>query len=407
MIIGIIREGKVPPDSRVALTPQQCKRIQEQYGIKMIVEPSEGRCFKDEEYQEMGIPLSTDLSRCDLLLGVKEVPKDQLIPGKTYCFFSHTIKEQPYNRDLLQSILKKNIRLIDYEVLTDEEGKRLIAFGRFAGMVGAHNALYTYGERTGRFALKRMHQMKDYAEAKALYQTMSWPPVKIVLTGTGRVGAGAAEVLLDMGIKQVSPKDYLEKDFDQIVFTQLRVPYYFKHKAGLPFSYERFFKEPEQFESHFSSFAAVSDIMINGIFWDNKAPAFFTPEEMTQPSFRIKTIADVTCDIAPVSSIPATLRASTINDPVFGYDPKKNEETAPYQDHVIDMMTIDNLPNELPRDASQAFGHQFLTYILPEFLEKESELLLRATVTVDGQLGPHFEYLQHYAYGIDEASNSL
>lgn len=401
MRIGIIREGKVPPDSRVPLTPVQCREIQEKFQIDIVVEPSPNRCYSDDEYREEGIRLSTDLTACDLLMGVKEVPIDHLIPEKSYCFFSHTIKEQPYNKKLLQAILESKIRLIDYEVLTNEQGKRLIAFGRFAGMVGAHNALYTFGERTGLFHLKRMHQMRDYAEAQALYTTIKWPAIKIVLTGSGRVGSGAAEVLLDMGIPQVSPTDFLEKTFDEIVFTQLRVPHYFKPKADKAFSYQEFYNQPEAFESKFAPFAAVSDIMINGIFWDNRAPAFFTPQEMAQPSFKIKTIADVTCDIAPVSSIPSTLRASTITDPIFGYDPIKQEEAKPYQSNVVDMMTIDNLPNELPRDASKAFGEQFIQYILPEFFAADSAMLTRASVAINGQLGPNFNYLHEYAYGAE------
>ncbi|RME33002.1 MAG: alanine dehydrogenase, partial [Deltaproteobacteria bacterium] len=141
MKIGLIREGKVPPDNRVPLTPDQCRFLMDRYEVDIVVEPSPIRAFRDEEYAALGIPLRTDLSDRDILLGVKEVPIEQLIPGKTYFFFSHTIKKQPYNRPLLQAILRKRIRLIDYEVLTDESGKRVIAFGYFAGMAGAHNTI--------------------------------------------------------------------------------------------------------------------------------------------------------------------------------------------------------------------------------------------------------------------------
>ncbi|MEM8528259.1 MAG: alanine dehydrogenase, partial [Bacteroidota bacterium] len=194
MKIGIIREGKIPPDARVPLTPKQCRKIEANFPVDISVEPSENRVFKDEEYVKQEVTLSKDMENCEVLMGVKEVPIDNLIPNKTYFFFSHTIKEQVYNRELLQAILAKNIRLIDYEVLTDEKSRRLIAFGRFAGMVGAHNGLWTYGKRTGIFELKRMKDYKDYAEAKAFYKAVQFPPIKIVLTGTGRVGKGAAEV---------------------------------------------------------------------------------------------------------------------------------------------------------------------------------------------------------------------
>lgn len=399
MKIGIIREGKIPPDARVPLTPKQCRKIEANFPVDISVEPSENRVFKDEEYVKQEVTLSKDMENCEVLMGVKEVPIDNLIPNKTYFFFSHTIKEQVYNRELLQAILAKNIRLIDYEVLTDEKSRRLIAFGRFAGMVGAHNGLWTYGKRTGIFELKRMKDYKDYAEAKAFYKAVQFPPIKIVLTGTGRVGKGAAEVLEDMGIIKMNPEDFLSKDFDHAVYTQLICEDYAQRKDGSAFKKKDFYQHPEWFESKFAPYTKASDLMINGIYWDNNAPAFFTKEEMKNDDFKIKVIADVTCDIAPVSSIPSTLFASTIADPVFGYDPKTEAETDAFQANCIDMMTIDNLPNELPRDASQSFGNQFIKYILPELLKEESDILERATVTDKGQLGKCFQYLEGYVKG--------
>jgi saccharopine dehydrogenase (NAD+, L-lysine-forming) len=396
MKIALIREGKTPPDSRVPMIPAQCAQIQQEFPLEVIVQPSPNRCFSDQEYLAEGVQLQENLDDCDILMGVKEVPIDQLIPNKTYFFFSHTIKKQSYNRKLLQSILEKNIRLIDYEVLTDELGRRLIAFGRFAGMVGAHNALYTYGERTGLFSLKRMKDCHDYAEAKTIYKKLKFPPVKIVLTGTGRVGSGAAEVLLDMGITQVSPQEFLSEDYNEPVFTQLRCSDYLTTKDGTAFKTKEFYSQPENFESIFTPYYEVADIMINGIYWDNKAPAFFSREDMRQAEFQIQVIADVTCDIAPVSSIPSTLKASTIEHPIFGYDPHTGAETQPHQPESIDMMTIDNLPNELPRDASTSFGQQFIEHILPELLQTESDVLERATITRDGQLTERFEYLSDY-----------
>lgn len=396
MKIGIIREGKIPPDSRVPLIPSQCKTIIESHQLDIVLQPSPIRCFTDKEYIEQGIPLQEDLLDREVLLGVKEVPIDQLLPHKTYCFFSHTIKKQTYNRKLLQAILAKQIRLIDYEVLTHEKGYRLIAFGRFAGMVGAHNGIMTYGMRTRAFSLKRMKDCYDYAEAKAIYRDLQIPAIKIVLTGTGRVANGAAEVLKDMGIQQVNPKDFLQQSFNEAVFTQLDCVDYAARKDGKAFALNDFFQNPHLYKSIFKPFTSVSDIMINGIYWDNAAPAFFMKEVMQEKDFRIKVIADVTCDIAPVSSIPSTLRASTIANPIFGYDPRSGQETAPFQETAIDMMTIDNLPNELPRDASEAFGQQFMDHILQEFLKSQSDILERATIAENGRLGRHFQYLQDY-----------
>ncbi len=399
MKIGIIREGKTPSDSRVPLTPMHCKQIIDS-GINLVVQPSDHRCFSNDEYKVLSVPLQEDLSDCTVLLGVKEVPISQLIPNKTYFFFSHTIKEQVYNRDLLQACVDKNIRLIDYEVLTQKNGARVIAFGKFAGMVGAHNALWTYGKKTGLFELPRLKDLKDYNEAKEVYKKLKLPALKLVLTGTGRVAGGAAMVLSDMGLKRVSPISYLKESYNEAVFTQLNSFFYTKRKDGeVVDSANDFYANPKSYESDFNHFVQESDIMVNGIFWDNDAPAFFTLEEMVKSSFKIKVIADVTCDIAPVSSIPSTLKASTIEDPVFGFDPNTKKETAPYQKGNVDMMTVDNLPNELPRDASSAFGDMFVEHVFGDLSKKESDLLMRGSVTINGDLGPSFEYLRNYLNG--------
>lgn len=396
MKIGIIREGKTPPDSRVPLTPKQCKYITENYPVEILVQPSPNRCYTNESYEKAGLTLSEDMESCEVLMGVKEVPKEQLIPNKTYFFFSHTIKKQVYNKALLQHIIQSNIRLIDYEVLTNDRKQRLIAFGKFAGMVGAHNGLMTYGIRTGAFELPRMNSCHDYAEAVSIYQKTTFPSLRIVLTGSGRVATGAALVLRDMGIKQVSPSDYLNQTYNEAVFTQLQCNDYVARKDGASFEKKDFYQNPSKYKSIFAPYTTQSDIMINGIYWDNNAPAFFTKDDMRKADFNIKVIADVTCDIAPISSIPSTLDASTIADPIFGYDPVKECKAPAHQDGIIDMMTIDNLPNELPRDASKAFGEQFTTHILAELLAENSAIIERGTVAQNKDLGKHFEYLRDY-----------
>lgn len=399
MKIGIIREGKVPPDSRVPLSPDHCKSLIAR-GYDIAVQPSEGRCFSNPDYEQAGVPLQEDLTDREVLLGVKEVPIEMLIAGKTYFFFSHTIKEQAYNQPLLKACIEQKIRLIDYEALTDDRGVRVIAFGRFAGMVGAHNALWTYGKRTGTFGLPRMHALPDYAAAKEVYTDTHFPSCKIVLTGTGRVANGAAEVLEDMGIAKVSPIDFLLDTFDEPVFTQLNSFYYVQRKDGTVFdSAQDFYQNPQDYKSDFHHLHHIADIMINGIYWDNEAPAFFTLEDIKQPDWNIKVIADVTCDIAPVSSIPTTIEATTISDPVYGYDRSADMKTAPHQDGTIDMMTIDNLPNEMPVDASKAFGDMFVQHVLPELEKPASSLIERGTVTVDGRLAQHFDYLSDYLAG--------
>lgn len=405
MKIGIIREGKNPPDARVPLTPAQCVQIQKTLldakpkykGLEIVVQPSPIRCFSDKEYADAGVKLNEDLNSCDILMGVKEVPVDQLIPDKTYLFFSHTIKEQPYNRKLLQEVLKKNIRLIDYETLTDRTGQRVIAFGRFAGIAGAHNGLMTFGERSGAYQLKQMIKFKDFQEAKDYYRTIKFPAFKVVLTGSGRVANGAAEVLDAAGIKRVSPKDFLNKTYKEAVYTQLDCDQYAAKNDGSAFDMDDFFNNPNDYHSTFKAYTEVADLMINGIYWDNRAPKFFTAEDMKAPGFKIKVIADITCDIAPNSSIPSTLFASTIADPVFGYDVNSGKAVEPYQENTVDVMSIDNLPNELPRDASKAFGEQFIVNVLDELLGlSNTGMIERATIAENGNLGKHYQYLKNY-----------
>ncbi|WP_020570761.1 NAD(P)-dependent oxidoreductase [Neolewinella persica] len=393
--IAVLREEKTPPDSRVPLTPPQVAELRSR-GIDIVVQPSDCRAFKDQEYTELGVPLVEDITDRDLLIGVKEVPVDKLIDGKTYCFFAHVAKEQPYNQKLMRAFLDKGITHIDYEYLTGDHGRRLIAFGYWAGMVGAHNAVWTYAQRTGAFELPRLQDLYDYAAAKEVYAKLDLPPLRIVLTGTGRVGQGAAQVLHDMGFDRLGPKDYLS-GMGKSVFTQLHVKNYARHAEGKPFDKDHFYAHGEEYESAFAPYMKSSDIFINGIFWDGKAPAFFTAEEMTAPDFNIEVIGDVTCDIAPAASVPSTLFASTIADPVFGYDPVSGKAVAAHAPGTIDVMSIDNLPSELPRDASTAFGAIFVEKILPEFAKPKSAILRRASVTVKGELGPHFGYLSNYA----------
>ncbi len=393
--IAVIREEKNPPDARVPLTPPQVAELRNR-GIDIVVQPSTGRTFKDHEYADLGVPVVEDISDRELLLGVKEVPVDKLISNKTYCFFAHVAKEQPYNQKLMRAFLEKGITHIDYEYLTDDKGKRLIAFGYWAGMVGAHNAIWTYAQRTGLFKLPRLNTLHDYAAAKEVYAKLDLPPLRIVLTGTGRVGKGAARVLEDIGLEMVSPADFLAGK-GKAVFTQLRVQDYAKHPNGQPVNKQHFYQHSEEYQSAFGPYAKVADVFVNGIFWDGKAPAFFTKAEMNTEDFNIKVIGDVTCDIAPAASVPSTLFASTIANPVFGYDPETGDIVAPHSDHAVDVMSIDNLPSELPRDASAAFGATFIEQILPEFESESSDILRRASVTEAGQLGPDFQYLREYA----------
>ncbi len=397
MKIGIIREGKIPVDARVPLTPKQCASLMELYPqIEIVVQPSNIRCYKDFEYKEYGIELIEDLSTCDILLGVKEVPIANLIANKTYFFFSHTIKKQAHNKKLLQAILAKNITLIDWETLTDNNGTRVIAFGRWAGIVGAHNGIMTWLKRIGKNNLKALNKCKNLKDATKDYDDIKLGNIKIALTGTGRVSSGCVEVLDTMNIRNVTHNEFLHETFEEPVYTQMNNSHMFYTPGATHFDNLHYHQYPELYKSKFGLFTTVTDILINGIYWDKKIPAFFTLEDMKSPAFKIKVIADITCDIAPEASIPCTLRSTTIEDPVFGFDPQKGKECLPYKPYSIDVMAVDNLPNELPRDASKNFGDLFVERIIPALMHDEDQMLLNATIAKNGQLTKAFEYLSDF-----------
>jgi len=396
--IGIIREGRVPADRRTPLSPLQCKELKSKFlDITISVQSSPHRCFTDAEYEAEGISLNEDLTHCDILLGIKEVPISMLVPNKLYFFFSHTIKKQHYNRPLLQAILKENITLIDYETLTNPEGERLVAFGRYAGLVGTYNALWTYGKRFGLYNLKRAYQCFDKAEVFEELKKVTLPPIKIALTGGGRVVNGAMELLEKVGIRKVSAQDYLQiTDFTEPVYTQLRSADYHIRKDGKPFASADFYKNPQDFESSFYPYTKVTDLLIACAYWHRQAPKLFTATQMQQPDFSIKVVADLTCDID--GSIPCTQRATTIQAPIYDYNPFAEQIETPLSKPTnITVMAIDNLPTEMPRDASTDFGNMMLEQVFPHLFGQDSEgVISRAIVAKMGKLSKNFAYLQDF-----------
>lgn len=398
--LGLIREGKNPPDKRVPFTPQQAEEIEQRFPhVKVCCQHSDVRCFKDSEYEAVGIEVTEDMQHCDILMGIKEVPVSQLIAGKMYLFFSHTIKKQPYNRNLLQEVLRKKIRLIDYEALKDKQGNRLVAFGRYAGIVGAYNGLWTYGKRYGGYTLRRAYECFDVNDLKLELRKVKLPPVKIVLTGAGRVGRGAMESLDTAGIRKVNPAEFLSRQFDGPVYVQLSSADYHTRKEGGHFNREEFHQYPQRYRSHFTDFTKVTDILLAGAFWNPDAPVLFTREDMLAADFRIKIIADITCDIG--GSIPSTKRASTIPDPLYDYDAASDSVHPPLtSEKFVTVMAVDNLPCELPRSASEEFGRDLIDRILKPVLTQDAEgIIERATIARDGLLTEGFEYLSGYAAG--------
>jgi saccharopine dehydrogenase (NAD+, L-lysine forming) len=394
--LGIVREGKVPPDKRVPLLPDQCAEVLSQFSrADITVQPSDIRCIANSEYVTQQIKLDEDLSSCDVLMGIKEVPAHLLIPNKTYLFFSHTIKKQPHNKHLLQTALEKKVTLIDYECLTDSSGKRVIAFGRFAGIVGAYNAILNYGKKFQLFDLERAYRCFDYTEIREELDKARLPAIKIVLTGGGRVGHGAMEVLEVAGVKKVSPDEFISQKFDVPVYTQLNSRDYHQRKDKGPWNNDEFHAHPELYESTFKKFLPVTDILIAGAYWDPAAPMLFTKEDMLH-DFKIKVIADITCDIG--GSIPSTVKPSTIHDPCYDYNPLTSGLEAPFSgENNITVMAIDNLPGEIPRNSSRDFGEQLIRNVLPYIFGPDPQgIIERGTICRDGKLMPDFKYLQDY-----------
>lgn len=399
MKFGIIKERKNPPDRRVVFSPEKLQEFKNTFTEATIkVESSDIRVFADNAYKNAGFEVASDVSDCDVLLGVKEVPKDALIPNKKYFFFSHTIKKQPYNRDLLNTILDKNIELYDHETIVKENGARLIGFGRYAGIVGAYNGFRAFGLKNETFHLPKAEDLISQQDLIIELNKITLPNIKILLTGNGKVAYGAKEMLDAMSIKEVSVDSYLSNDLNEPVYYMADVLDYNKRKDGQVLNNGDFYNHPEKYESDFMRFAKVTDYFIAGHFFGDGSPFLFTREDAKSPNFNIQLVADISCDIdGPVAS---TIRPSTIADPIYGYNPQTESEIDFKDKNAIVVMAVDNLPCELPKDASEGFGELFLEHVIPAFYNNDKDgVLARAKMTENGKLTKRYSYLQDFVDG--------
>ncbi|MDZ4665396.1 MAG: NAD(P)-dependent oxidoreductase [Bacteroidota bacterium] len=395
--IGVLREEKNPPDKRVPLTPLICSELTRIYtNIEIVVQPSKIRCYSDDEYTAFGVTLQEDLSDCDVLMGVKEVPPEKLIPNKKYFFFSHTIKKQLHNKKLIIALIEKKIQMIDYETLTDKNNNRIIGFGRYAGVVGAYNGILGYGLKYDLFRLKPAHLCRDRAEMEEELKRVKLPNIKIALTGGGRVANGVIETLSALRIRKVTADEFLTMTFREPVYCQLNPRDYVERPNDHNFDLNDFFKHPEHFVSKFPVFTKVTDLFMSAHYWDPRSPKMFDVNDMKQPDFRMSVIADITCDVD--GSVPTTIRASTITQPFFGYNIKQDKEDLPFNKDTICIMAVDNLPCELPRDASDDFGKDLTERVLQYLFEKDEDRVIeRASICKEGKLTDPFSYLKDYA----------
>ena len=393
--IGLIREGKIPADNRVAFTPDQCRWIkQNKPGVEVVVQTSPIRCFSDREYRAVGVEVKEDLGDCDILLGIKEVPVRDLVPGKTYLFFSHTKKLQPHNQPLFRAILDNRITLIDYECLEHEDGQRILGFGFFAGVVGEHNGIMAYGNRTGAFKLDRVFRQKSFRELIHTYFGLKLPNIKIAITGSGRVAHGILEIMNLLEVVEVDPDEYLAKGFSYPVFTQLKGAALYEHKLTGSYSRDDFHENAADYKCRFHPYTKVTDVLMNGIYWDVNVPRLFEWGDVRRDDFKIQTIADITDD--QNGSVPCNLGDATIEDPVYGVDKTTGEKTAPYLPGSIDLMAVGNLPNELPRDASRYFGEQLIKHVLDDLIGNGSDVIERATLVKKGEIMGGYGYMEEY-----------
>lgn len=400
MKFGIIKERKSPPDRRVVFSPSELAKLKQLYHDATVeVESSDIRIFTDVQYKSMGITVTDNVADCDVLFGVKEVPVEDLIPNKAYFFFSHTIKKQPYNKKLLKAILEKNIDLYDHETIVDAENRRLIGFGKYAGMVGVYNGIRAFGIKFELFKLPKAETLAGKEALIAQLKRITLPPLKFVLTGTGKVGSGAKEILDAIKVKEVTVDNYLTKNYTQSVYVQLDVLEYNKRIDGQVLDFNDFTSHPEAYVSDFEKFTKVSDIYYAGHFYDNAAPMILTQEMLNASDCKLRVVADISCDVN--GPIACTLRSSTIEEPIYGYFPLENKEVDVFHPAAVVVMAVDNLPCEIPKDASEGFGEQFMEHVIPAFFNGDKDgILKRAKITEKGKLTPRFAYLQDYVDGI-------
>jgi saccharopine dehydrogenase (NAD+, L-lysine-forming) len=396
--IGILREEKQPVDTRTPLTPSDCKDIIAKYKYEIFIQPSSDRCYTNAEYEAAGVKIQESMFECDAILGVKEVPIHYLIPGKRYLFFSHTIKKQAHNLKLIQAFIDQKIEMIDYEALTDDNGQRLVAFGYWAGIVGGFDCLWMIQKKMHQKDIGRIY-LNGYNKINDMLHNLEFKSLKFLVTGTGRVAKGVIDIMEKAKIKRVSPDEFLNKSFNHAVYTQLSSKEMFAPRMPMQeFNREEFFERPQMYRSIFEPYTRSANVLINAMYWDQKAPKLFTLKEMKKNDFSIEYIADITCDIAPEASIPSTVRPTTIENPVFGFLPLREKIVDPFMKKAIDIMAIPNLPSEVPREASADFSKGLTTHIIPVLFDAENPIIKRATVTKKGKLTDEFLYLESFVY---------
>ena len=397
--IGIIRESR-NDENRTPLVPEHIKKYKESNpNINFIIQPSNSRCFSDEEYELCGAKINENLNECSIIFGVKEIDPNILINNRTYLFFSHTFKInkqqkniEKHKKDLLLSILNKKITLIDYENIRGKNGTRCLGFGRFAGIVGCYNTLNLLLKVLGKQSLASAYKINDYERLVLNLKNLYFPKTKILVTGDGRVAKGVIELLNLTNIKAVSKKDFLEKKFDQPIFCNLETKDYVTNNSSTNFNLEHFINNPQDYSSSALQYLKETNILISAHYWDPSSPKIFENEDLKDLQ-NLKIVGDITCDIN--GSVPTTIRSTTIEEPNYWIERYTLKEIDENNDGIA-VMAVDNLPSELPRDSSTEFSEGIIKEVLPFLLKEDDGRILNGTITTDGSFLEKYNYLKDY-----------
>ena len=397
--IGIVRESR-NDENRTPLVPEHIKKYKESNpNINFIIQPSNSRCFSDEEYELCGAKINENLNECSIIFGVKEIDPNILINNRTYLFFSHTFKInkqqkniEKHKKDLLLSILNKKITLIDYENIRGKNGTRYLGFGRFAGIVGCYNTLNLLLKVLGKQSLASAYKIDDYERLVLNLKNLYFPKTKILVTGDGRVAKGVIELLNQTNIKAVSKKDFLEKKFDQPIFCNLETKDYVTNNSSTNFNLEHFINNPQDYSSSALQYLKETDILISAHYWDPSSPKIFENEDLKDLQ-NLKIVGDITCDIN--GSVPTTIRSTTIEEPNYWIERYTLKEIDENNDGIA-VMAVDNLPSELPRDSSTEFSEGIINEVLPFLLKEDDGRILNGTITTDGSFLEKYNYLNDY-----------
>jgi len=397
--IGIVRESR-NDENRTPLVPEHIKKYKESNpNINFIIQPSNSRCFSDEEYELCGAKINENLNECSIIFGVKEIDPNILINNRTYLFFSHTFKInkqqkniEKHKKDLLLSILNKKITLIDYENIRGKNGTRCLGFGRFAGIVGCYNTLNLLLRVIGKQSLASAYKIDDYERLVLNLKNLYFPKTKILVTGDGRVAKGVIELLNQTNIKAVSKKDFLEKKFDQPIFCNLETKDYVTNNSSTNFNLEHFIDNPQDYSSSALQYLKETNILISAHYWDPSSPKIFENEDLKDLQ-NLKIVGDITCDIN--GSVPTTIRSTTIEKPNYWIERNSLKEIDENNDGIA-VMAVDNLPSELPRDSSTEFSEGIINEVLPFLLKEDDGRILNGTITTDGSFLEKYNYLNNY-----------